>query len=114
MLPCSPTHPPNRIPIPSPPSPLANARPNNHCANGGRPAGQNFDSGWLKKHGDPDPAKIWADYFVFSTSRNPWARAGSSFDYCPTNWRETKGMCTPPTFEEYCRDPSVLGKLSNL
>lgn len=33
-----------------------------------------------------DPEKAWKEYFVFSTARNPWARAGSSYDYCSTKW----------------------------
>ena len=33
-----------------------------------------------------DLAKAWKEYFVFSTARNPWARAGSSYDYCSEKW----------------------------
>lgn len=46
----------------------------------------------LKERG-LDPADMWRDYFVFSTSRNPWARAGSSYDYCSTKWARTSGPC---------------------
>ncbi|KAG2493051.1 hypothetical protein HYH03_008714 [Edaphochlamys debaryana] len=61
-----------------------------------------------------DPARMWSEYFVFSTSRNPWARAGSSFDYCSTKWAKQEGACRQPPFSSFCRDPSILGKISNL
>ncbi|KAG2448428.1 hypothetical protein HYH02_006320 [Chlamydomonas schloesseri] len=67
----------------------------------------------LKERG-MDPADMWRDYFVFSTSRNPWARAGSSYDYCSTKWARTSGPCSQPPFSSFCRDPSILGKITNL
>ncbi|KAG2493052.1 hypothetical protein HYH03_008715 [Edaphochlamys debaryana] len=60
-----------------------------------------------------DPARMWSEYFVFSTSRNPWARAGSSFDYCSTKWAKQEGACRQPPFSAFCRDPSILGKIAN-
>ncbi|KAG2424547.1 hypothetical protein HXX76_014428 [Chlamydomonas incerta] len=67
----------------------------------------------LKERG-VEPADLWRDYFVFSTSRNPWARAGSSYDYCSTKWARTSGPCSQPPFSSFCRDPSILGKITNL
>ncbi|KXZ55140.1 hypothetical protein GPECTOR_3g290 [Gonium pectorale] len=44
------------------------------------------------KERDIDPATMWKDYFVFTTSRNP----------------------CQPSFSSFARDPSILGKISNL
>lgn len=75
--------------------------------------------------------KGWKEYFVFAVARNPWARAASGFDYLTETKRankgdvkpaqqrkrpaaepyyEQKGVCRLPSFEEFCRDPMVLGK----
>lgn len=59
-----------------------------------------------------NPDTLWKDYFVFSTSRNPWSRAASAYDYSLSKWTHHNGSCLDPTFEEFCLDPMVLGKTS--
>lgn len=57
------------------------------------------------------PQQGWKDYFVFAVARNPWARAASGYDYLTDTMRKkSRGVCRLPTFEEFCRDPMILGK----
>ena len=58
--------------------------------------------------------QAWKGYFVFTTSRNPWARAASGYDYILSRWDRHDGTCTHPTFEQFTRDPYILGKLQNM
>ena len=57
---------------------------------------------------------VWRDYFVFTTSRNPWDRAASGYDYLLSRWHSHNGSCSHPTFEQFAADPTVLGKTARL
>ncbi|KAG2497282.1 hypothetical protein HYH03_004866 [Edaphochlamys debaryana] len=61
-----------------------------------------------------DVAALWRDYTVITSSRNPWARAASGYEFSFEKWHKHTGGCTKPEFQEFCRDPYIMGKLSNL
>lgn len=58
--------------------------------------------------------KMWMDYYVISSTRNPWARAASGFDYTQDRWPVKTGVCASPSFKQFCLDPNYMGKISNL
>ncbi|EFJ43843.1 hypothetical protein VOLCADRAFT_95909 [Volvox carteri f. nagariensis] len=63
-----------------------------------------------------DVERMWRDYLVITSSRNPWARAASGYQFTFDKWNKklTDGSCKQPTFLQFCRDPFVMGKVSNL
>jgi len=60
------------------------------------------------------PEEGWSRYFVFSSTRNPYARAASAYDYLSSKWGKHSGPCAPPPFKDFCRDPTILGRISNI
>ena len=62
----------------------------------------------------PSPAHAWANFLVFTTSRNPWSRAASGYEYVLSRWTARQGPCTGPSFATFCAAPFVLGTTSNL
>ncbi|GLC40493.1 hypothetical protein PLESTM_001080600 [Pleodorina starrii] len=61
------------------------------------------------KHDD-----MWRSYYVISSTRNPWARAASGYDYTQDRWPVNTGVCGPIPFDQFCADPYLMGKMSNL
>ncbi|GFR49715.1 hypothetical protein Agub_g11869 [Astrephomene gubernaculifera] len=61
-----------------------------------------------------DPDAMWRDYLVITSSRNPWARAASGYQFTFDEWHRRDGGCQQPSFLQFCRDPFIMGKLSNL
>eukprot|EP01023_Acetabularia_acetabulum_P051259 TRINITY_DN5646_c1_g1_i2.p1 TRINITY_DN5646_c1_g1~~TRINITY_DN5646_c1_g1_i2.p1 ORF type:complete len:367 (-),score=39.34 TRINITY_DN5646_c1_g1_i2:135-1235(-) len=63
---------------------------------------------------DPQTAKqIWNDYFVFTTSRNPYSRAASGYSYLIKRRKQFKTdenfQCQAPSFESFSQNPFILG-----
>ncbi len=50
-----------------------------------------------------DPDAMWRDYLVLSSSRNPWARAASGYEFTFEKWHQTRAGCAKPTFKQFCR-----------
>ncbi|GIL54057.1 hypothetical protein Vafri_9613 [Volvox africanus] len=61
------------------------------------------------KHDD-----MWRSYYVVSSIRNPWARAASGYDYTRDRWPVDAGMCGSVPFRQFCADPYLMGKMSNM
>ncbi|PNH06912.1 hypothetical protein TSOC_006670 [Tetrabaena socialis] len=61
-----------------------------------------------------DPDTLWRDFTVITSSRNPWARAASGFEYTHSIWKKKDAMCALPTFLQFCRNPFIMGTLANL
>lgn len=58
--------------------------------------------------------RIWSSYFVVSVVRNPYSRVVSSYEHLALNWRDIEPPCTPPSFADFCADPTTMGRVSNL
>lgn len=50
-----------------------------------------------------DPDAIWREYLVIGSSRNPWARAASGYEFTFEKWHHTKAGCAKPTFKQFAR-----------
>ncbi|KAG2426197.1 hypothetical protein HXX76_013178 [Chlamydomonas incerta] len=61
-----------------------------------------------------DPDGLWASHLVLTSSRNPWARAASGYEFTYSKWHHKGGGCAQPSFLQFSRDPFIMGKLSNL
>jgi hypothetical protein len=57
--------------------------------------------------------KVWSSYTVFTTMRNPFARAASGYMYLTSTWANTSGQCSAPTFQQFCEQPMLLGAMAN-
>lgn len=56
---------------------------------------------------------LWRKYFVLSVSRNPYSRAASTYQRLTSSWKPNLG-CDAPPFEDFCHDPSVVGRIGNM
>eukprot|EP00892_Ulva_mutabilis_P012447 jgi/Ulvmu1/9575/UM054_0005.1 len=52
---------------------------------------------------------LWADYTVMALVRNPYDRAGSSYDYTLGLRKAREGHCRDPKFEHFAARPYILG-----
>ncbi|KAG2497507.1 hypothetical protein HYH03_004659 [Edaphochlamys debaryana] len=77
------------------------------------PCVQRLDPDALRAAGR-DPDAMWRDYTVITSSRNPWARAASGYEFTYSKWHRKDAGCQQPSFDQFCRDPFIMGKLSNL
>ncbi len=50
-----------------------------------------------------DPEAIWREYLVISSSRNPWARAASGYEFTFEKWQQTQAGCAKPTFKQFAQ-----------
>ncbi|PNH09051.1 hypothetical protein TSOC_004394 [Tetrabaena socialis] len=57
---------------------------------------------------------MWNSYYVVSSTRNPWARAASGYDYTQDRWPTKTGVCANIPFRQFCADPYMMGKMANL
>ncbi|GLI71240.1 hypothetical protein VaNZ11_016361 [Volvox africanus] len=62
-----------------------------------------------------DLNKMWKDYLVITSTRNPFARAASGYQFTYDKWnRHDSVACKQPSFRQFCKDPFIMGKISNL
>ncbi|KAG2494347.1 hypothetical protein HYH03_007404 [Edaphochlamys debaryana] len=72
-----------------------------------------FDSEEMTKRGLTHD-EMWKSYYVISSTRNPWARAASGYDYTQDRWPVKTGVCANIPFRQFCEDPYLMGKMANL
>eukprot|EP01026_Neomeris_dumetosa_P072881 TRINITY_DN7440_c0_g1_i6.p1 TRINITY_DN7440_c0_g1~~TRINITY_DN7440_c0_g1_i6.p1 ORF type:complete len:428 (+),score=16.72 TRINITY_DN7440_c0_g1_i6:133-1284(+) len=53
--------------------------------------------------------KLWSEYTVFATSRNPFARGASAYKYLLGRRKSNKTECSNPSFELFSQFPFVIG-----
>eukprot|EP01026_Neomeris_dumetosa_P056751 TRINITY_DN51_c2_g2_i2.p1 TRINITY_DN51_c2_g2~~TRINITY_DN51_c2_g2_i2.p1 ORF type:complete len:198 (+),score=9.02 TRINITY_DN51_c2_g2_i2:454-1047(+) len=53
--------------------------------------------------------KMWSEYTVFATSRNPFIHGASVYNYLLGRRTTNQTECSNPSFEEFCRFPFVIG-----
>ncbi len=53
---------------------------------------------------------MWSNFFVFGWSRNPWARAVSSYQYLLHAVKDLP-QCNRVDWDTFCQDPLVFGEL---
>lgn len=47
-------------------------------------------------------------------TRNVYAHVAATYDAQTSKWPKPSGVCTPPPFDVYCKDPTVLGRIGNM
>ncbi|EFJ39764.1 hypothetical protein VOLCADRAFT_108506 [Volvox carteri f. nagariensis] len=57
---------------------------------------------------------MWNSYYVISSTRNPWARAASGYDYAQDRWPVKTGVCGVVPFRQFCTNPYLLGTMGNM
>ena len=55
--------------------------------------------------------EMWRSYFVFGFSRNPWARAVSSYRMLVRHMHPHADCASAATWDDFCTDPSSFGRL---
>eukprot|EP00197_Chlamydomonas_leiostraca_P007346 CAMPEP_0202873546 /NCGR_PEP_ID=MMETSP1391-20130828/23446_1 /ASSEMBLY_ACC=CAM_ASM_000867 /TAXON_ID=1034604 /ORGANISM="Chlamydomonas leiostraca, Strain SAG 11-49" /LENGTH=266 /DNA_ID=CAMNT_0049554781 /DNA_START=464 /DNA_END=1265 /DNA_ORIENTATION=- len=60
---------------------------------------------------EADLEEVWRTYTVFTTARNPFARAASGYNYVTAAWHNRTGTCAPPSFQQFCEQPMLLGAM---
>ncbi|KXZ55813.1 hypothetical protein GPECTOR_2g1364 [Gonium pectorale] len=72
-----------------------------------------YDAAEMEKAGVTHD-EMWRTYYVVSSTRNPWARAASGYDYTQDRWPTKSGVCGAVPFRQFCADPYLMGKMANL